>query len=95
MADNSYYSSVKKKLLQEKGPEVKALGYNLSCGLGVVKERISLEARLQPLYGSPDPISDDLFARIKSDLEKYLQDNGDDIPLNIIYTGTITASGRL
>ena len=88
---SNYYSSIKKRLLQEKGPDVKALGYNLSCGLGRQEGKFSLEARLQPLPGSPDPISDDVFARIKNDLEKYLQDNGDDTPLNIIYTGPITA----
>lgn len=91
MADIKYYSSVKKRLLREKGPDVEDLGYNLACGLGKVGEKISLEARLQPLPGSPNPIDDDLFARIKTDLEKYLKDNGDDIPLNIKYTGAIIA----
>ena len=91
MTNMKYYNSVKKRLLLEEGPEVKALGYNLACGIGKKGEKISLEARLQPLPGSPDPISEDLFARIKSDLEKYLLNNGEDVPLNIKYTGVITA----
>ena len=72
---DSYYSSIKKKLLEEKRPEILALGYNLACGLGKTDGKISLEAKLQPLPGSPDPINDDVFARIKDDLEKYLRDN--------------------
>ncbi|MDO8510569.1 MAG: hypothetical protein Q7S55_00225 [Nanoarchaeota archaeon] len=91
MADTKYYNYIKKKLLREKGPDVKALGYNLSCGFGKQEGTFSLEARLQPLPGSPDPISDDIFARIKNDLEKYLQDHNENVPLNIIYIGLITA----
>lgn len=91
MTSNNYYIYIKKKLLREKGLDVEALGYNLSCGLGQKEGKISLEARLQPLPGSPDPISDDLFARIKKDLEKYLQDNNENVPLNIIYLGSIIA----
>mgnify|MGYP001578047362 CR=1 FL=1 len=90
VGDMKYYNGVKRRLLREKGPEVEALGYNLACGIGMKEEKISLEARLQPLPGSQDPISEDLFARIKSDLEKYLLNNGDDVPLNIRYTGVIT-----
>ena len=95
MADSDYYGSVKKRLLLEKSPEIKALGYNLSCGLGMKEGKYSLEARLQPLFGSPDPISDDLFAKIRDDLEKYLQDNNENIVLNIVYAGLITARDRL
>ena len=90
MADSGYYSNLKEKLLQEKRADVAALGYNLACGLGKIDGKFSLEARLQPLPGSPDPISDEVFGRIKSDLEKYLRDNNEDVPLNIIY-GKITA----
>jgi len=88
MTDTKDYNSivyVKKKLLLEKGSDVKTLGYNLACWLGTKEGEYSLEARLQPLPGSPDPISDDLFARIKEDLEKYLRDNNENVPLNIVY----------
>ncbi len=90
--NHNYYIFIKKRLLREKGLEVEALGYNLSCRLGKKEGKFSLEARLSPLSGSPDPISDDLFARIKNDLEKYLQDNNENVPLNIVYIGSITAS---
>ena len=93
MADTKDYNSIKKKLLEEKRADVAALGYNLACGLGKVEEKFSLEARLQPLDGSPDPISEDVFARIKSDLEKYLRDNNESVPLNIVYLGSIRARG--
>lgn len=94
MADINYYSAVKKKLLKEKGPEIKALGYNLSCGLGKQGEHFSLEARLQPLPGSPDPIEDNLFTRIKGDLEKYLRDNNGAVLLNIKYLGIIRVQDK-
>lgn len=92
--DRTYYNIVQKKLLREKGPEIKALGYNLACGLGMKEEKMSLEARLQPLPGSLDPISDDLFQKIKVDLGEYLQNRGYDVALNIRYTGIITPRNR-
>lgn len=96
MADISYYHSVKKKILQEKRADVEALGYNLACGLGRnEKGAYTLEARLQPLPGSPDPISDDVFARIKNDLEQYLLDNQENVPLNIMYSGVLRTQNKI
>lgn len=91
MSDGNYYSSIKKRLLREKSLDVETLGYNLSCGLGKKDGKFSLEARLQPLPGSPDPISEDIFAKIKTDLEAYLKEIDENIPLNLQYTGNISA----
>jgi len=94
MSDGDYYSSIKKRLLREKGLDIEDLGYNLSCGLGKKDGKISLEARLQPLPGSPDPINEDLFTRIKIYLEIYLKDIDENISLNLQYTGNITAQKK-
>jgi len=81
-----HYHSVKKRLLREKGIDIEDLGYDLSCCLGRVKGKVSLEARLEPFPGSPDPISDEVFSRIKNELEQYLKEINENIPLNLEYS---------
>jgi len=46
------------------------------------------------LPGSPDPINEDLFTRIKIYLEIYLKDIDENISLNLQYTGNITAQKK-
>ncbi len=89
--DWSYYTELKREFMDEKGPEVEAVGYHVACGLGFaegLEQKICLAVRLQPLPGSPDPIEDDLLVRIKTEI---LTDNYKGVPLDIRYTGVIRA----
>ncbi|GEM_PF-4902263 len=87
-----HYHAVKKKLLREKGLDIEDLGYNLTCCVARAEGKISLEARLEPFPGSPNPIDQQLFVRIKNDLEQYLQEINEDISINVEYSG-ITFGG--
>ena len=89
--DWSYYRELKKEFIDEKVPAVEAVGYHVACGFGFaegLEQKICLAVRLQPLLGSPDPIEDDLLARIKTEI---LTDNYKGVPLDIKYTGMIRA----
>ncbi len=75
--------------MNEKGPEVEAVGYHVACGIGLaegLEQKVCLAVRLSPLLGSPDPIEDDLLARIKTEI---LTDNYKGVPLDIKYLGMI------
>ncbi len=75
--------------MDKKGPEVEAVGYRVACGIGLaegLEHKVCLAVRLQPLLGSPDPIEDDLLAKIKTEI---LTDNYRGVPLDIQYLGMI------
>lgn len=89
--DFDYYKNLKGKLSDEKRPDILKLGYNMACGIGLLEKKLCLAVRLQPLPGSPDPIEEDLFEKIKTNLEDYLRDNNEDAVIDIRYIGIITA----
>lgn len=99
--DLRYYSKLKKEFMNEKGPEVEAVGYHMACGLSFVEKKdspnvschqeglerkVCFGVRLSPLPGSPDPIEDNLLAKIKNEI---LTDNYKEVPLDIKYVGII------
>lgn len=91
MRDFDYCKDLSKKLAEEKRPEIIKLGYNIAYGVSVHEGELALAVRLSPLPGSPDPIDDDLLARIKQEI---LTDKYQGVPLDIQYIGIIVAAKK-
>ena len=85
--DLSYYHKLKKEFLRERQVDLENIGYSMACGIGQLEGKIALAIRIQPLPGSPDPIQDDLLAKIKNEI---LTDNYQGVPLEIQYVGIIS-----
>lgn len=73
-----FYVNYKKKVESE--------GYNIAVGIGFGKNSHTLEVRLQPLAGSPDPIPKNLFDRIKNEIlpNQYMG-----AVVNVVYIGIV------
>jgi len=65
-------------------PKVEAEGYTMALGIGRNDDGFTLEVRLQPKVGSPDPIPADLLERIKNEV---LENPYEGTPVNITYVG--------
>lgn len=76
------------KLIEDFAPEVADLGYELSRGMSLS----SLEPRLKPLEGSPDPIPDDLLEKIRNEI---VPKNYNGLPVNVQYFGKVSARKKL
>ncbi len=83
-----YYSKLKKEFMREKGLDLEELGYSMACGLNRLEGKVTIEVRIQPLPGSPDPIDDGLLEKIKNEV---LRDNYKGVSLDIHYIGMISA----
>ncbi len=81
-----YFGKLKQDFMDKKQPDLQDLGYSMVCGISLLEGKVHLAVRLQPLSGSPDPIEDDLLARIKNEI---LGENYQGFPLDIQYVGMI------
>lgn len=90
-----FKEKVKIPFRTEYEPKVKAEGYSMNLGIGRgSKGDYSLEVRLQPLEGSPDPIADDLFDRIKNEILPNLYEAEAEterwvVEVHVVYMGMV------
>ncbi len=83
--DDDELRALKKEIFDNCHSDIRDLGYNLMGGIG----KDSLEMRLQPLPGSPDPIQDDVWNKIKQEI---LGENYKGAKVNLRYVGAVRSS---
>ena len=81
-----FTANVKNPFKVEYTEKIRSEGYTMGLGVGFRENNYSLEVRLQPLAGSPDPIPKDLFERIKTEI---LPDQYKGAVVNVVYVGVI------
>ena len=83
-----FKKEVKQPYYSNYSPKVEAEGYTMALGIGQNKDGYTLEVRLQPNEGSPDPIPVEVLDKIKNEV---LPGTYKGTQVNVEYLGIVKA----